>query len=317
MRIIIFSLLILFVLGCHKDSIDPEIDKDLLRNQLIDIEGVSREYHLYVPSNPLNAAVVLLFHGNGGSHDDMLGLSGVKAPYKVWLDIAYREDLILVVPNGTLSSLDTRGWNDCRTDAPRTPTVDDVLFIESLLDFIEVKYNSNIKKVFASGTSNGGHFAMRLAHEIPERITAFASVVASEAANSECSDATTEVSALFMNGTEDPFTPYHGGSTSNGDVLSTDASIAYWIQRNSTDLAPEIGSFPDTNANDGSTVTKYIYRNGENDTEVVLYEVNEGGHTEPSKTERYASFWLSIVGNQNGDIEMANEIWNFFKTKSR
>jgi hypothetical protein len=26
---------------------------------------------------------------------------------------------------------------------------------------------------------------------------------------------------------------------------------------------------------------------------------------------------LTLVGNQNGDIEMANEIWNFFKTKTK
>ena len=127
----------------------------------------------------------------------MLGLTGVKAPYKVWLDIANQEDLIIVVPNGTLSSLNTRGWNDCRNDAPRTPTVNDVDFTVVLLDHIKQKYNSNDAKVFAVGTSNGGHFANRLAQEIPHRITAFASIVASNAANSECSDATTNVSALF------------------------------------------------------------------------------------------------------------------------
>ena len=46
-------------------------------------------------------------------------------------------------------------------------------------------------------------------------------------------------------------------------------------------------------------------------------KLNNGGHTEPSISERYSSIWLSIVGNQNGDIEMANEVWDFFKTKTR
>jgi polyhydroxybutyrate depolymerase len=310
-------LIILFTLSCNKDEISPEIEKGLLKNQVIAIGGVDRNYHLYVPNNPLNAPVVFLFHGNGGSYDDMLGLTGVKAPYKVWLDIANQEDLIIVVPNGTLSSLNTRGWNDCRNDAPRTPTFNDVEFIVNLLDFIKEKYNSNDAKVFAVGTSNGGHFANRLAQEIPDRITAFASVVASNAANSECSDATTNVSALFMNGTDDPILPYIGGSTENGEVISTEITVSYWVTRNATDTTPVITNFPDINANDSSTITRYLYKNGGNGTEVVLFKVNNGGHTEPSISERYSSIWLSIVGNQNGDIEMANEVWDFFKTKTR
>lgn len=100
-------------------------------------------------------------------------------------------------------------------------------FIVNLLDFIKEKYNSNDSKVFAVGTSNGGHFAIRLAQEIPDRITSFASVVASDAANSECSDATTNVSALFMNGTDDPILPYNGGSTEDGEVISTESTVSY------------------------------------------------------------------------------------------
>jgi polyhydroxybutyrate depolymerase len=309
-------LLILFILSC-KNVISPEIEKGLLTNQVITIEGVDRYYHLFVPNNPLNAPVVFLFHGNGGSFDDMLGLTGVKAPYKVWLDIANQENLIIIVPNGTLSSLDTRGWNDCRNDAPRTPTVNDVQFIVDLLDFIKEKYNSDDSRVFAVGTSNGGHFANRLAREIPDRITAFASIVASSAVNSVCSDSTEPVSALFMNGTGDPIMPYDGGDTGNGVVFSTESTVSYWVQRNATDTIPVVTNFPDINTNDSSTVTRYLYENGENGTEVVLYKVNNGGHTEPSISEHYSSIWLWIVGNQNGDIEMANEVWNFFKTKTR
>jgi polyhydroxybutyrate depolymerase len=312
-----FLLLILLTLSCNNDEISPKIEKGLLKNQVIAIGGVDRYYHLYIPNNPLNAPVVFLFHGNGGSYDELLGLTGVKAPYKVWLDIANQENLIIVVPNGTLGSLNTRGWNDCRNDAPRTPTVNDVQLIMNLLDFVKEKYNSNNSKVFAVGTSNGGHFAIRLAQEIPDKITAFASIVASNAANSECSDATTKVSALFMNGTDDPFLLYNGGSVDNGEIISTESTVSYWVQRNATDLTPVITNFPDLNTNDGSTITKYLYENGGNGTEVVLYKVNGGGHSEPSICERYCSIWLSIVGNQNGDIEMANEVWNFFKTKTK
>jgi polyhydroxybutyrate depolymerase len=78
-----------------------------------------------------------------------------------------------VAPNGTLGSTNSRGWNDCRADAPTNPTGNDVLFTSNLLDYIINKYQANSSKIYAVGTSNGGHFSIRLAQEIPNRITAF------------------------------------------------------------------------------------------------------------------------------------------------
>lgn len=311
--------LILLTLGCSKIEISPEIDKGLLKNQNINIGGIERNYHIFIPNNPTNAPVVFLFHGNGGSNDDLLGLTNVKAPYKVWLDIASQENLIIIVPNGTLGSNNSRGWNDCRNDAPTNPTSDDVQFISDLLDFVQAKYKSNPSKVFAVGTSNGGHFAIRLAQEIPNKITAFASIVASNSVNSKCANSNVKVSALIMNGTDDPIMPYNGGqmASNRGEVFSTENTVSYWVQRNATNTTPEISDLPDINTTDGSNITKYLYKNGGNGTEVVLYRVNNGGHTEPSKVERYSSLFLLVVGKQNGDIEMANEIWNFFKDKTK
>ena len=312
-------LLLLFILGCSKDEVNPEFEKGLLKNQTITVGGIERNYHLYIPNNTLNAPVVMLFHGNGGSYDDMLDLTGVKAPYTVWLDIALQENLIIVVPNGTLGSSNSRGWNDCRDDAPTNPNTNDVQFTIDLLDFLKTQYNSNDSKTYAVGTSNGGHFAIRLAQEIPNRLTAFASIVASNSVNSKCLKSTTHVSALFMNGTDDPILPYDGGqmASNRGEVFSTDNTISYWVQRNETDTTPEITELPNLNTDDGSTITEYLYKNGANGTEVGLYKVNNGGHTEPSLSERYSALFLLLVGNQNSDIEMANEIWDFFKTKTK
>lgn len=312
--------MIALALGCKKkENPTITIEKGLLKNQVLNVAGLDRTYHLYIPENPTNAPVVMLFHGNGGSHDDILGLTGIKAPYKIWLDLAQQENLILVVPNGTLGSSNSRGWNDCRADAATNPTTNDVQFVIDLLDFVKAKYNSNNSKIFAVGTSNGGHFAIRLAQEIPNRITAFASLVAANAVNSKCTNSNTKISALFMNGTNDPIMPYMGGqmASNRGEVFSTDNTIAYWVQRNATNTTPEITNINDSNTNDNSTVTKYLYKNGADNTEVALYKINSGGHTEPSIAQRYSPLYLLTVGNQNGDMEMAQEIWTFFKTKSK
>ena len=283
-------------------------------NQHISIKGIERSYHLFNPSQKANSPIIFLFHGNGGSADNIAGLSHVKAPYIPWFDIAANEGLILVIPDGTNGPKNSQGWNDCRNDAPRIPASDDVGFITTLLDTLKTSLRFDERKVFMVGTSNGGHFVMRLAQEIPHRMTAFASIVASGPANSKCSTSTIPVSALFMNGTADPLVPYLGGNTENGTVISTDSSITYWIKRNRTQTTPIITEFPQKSS---SKVTSYRYAQGVNGTEVMLYKVEGGGHIEPSRRERYSFVWTAFAGSQNGDIESAEEIWAFFKEKVR
>jgi len=246
-----------------------------------------------------------------------MGFNGKKAPYGEWERIATAENLILLVPNGTDGSNGHRGWNDCRNDSSGNPVVDDVLFIETLIDDVVRVYGANASKVFASGTSNGGHMAMRLANEIPNKLTAFAAIVASNSRNSKCSIATTPISALFMNGTEDPINPFEGGEMlgNRGEVDSAQETIDYWVNRNQTETSPEITNFTDADTSDKSTVKKHLYTNGVNNTEVAFYEIVGGGHTEPSIAERYSNAFKIIVKEQNGDIEMADEVWNFFKNK--
>jgi len=50
---------------------------------------------------------------------------------------------------------------------------------------------------------------------------------------------------------------------------------------------------------------------------VVLYEVRGGGHTEPGLRERYGRLYRLIVGPQNHDTEMAEEVWRFFNHHQR
>ena len=218
-----------------------------------------------------------------------------------------------------LVHLGSRGWNDCRNDAPGNPDTDDVAFLSQLIDKIKAEYNHDNDRVYVAGVSNGASMAIRLAQEIPEKIAIFASIVTSMAGNSECLDTNIPISALFMNGTADPLAPYDGGqvASNRGLVLSTDESIDYWVSRNNTDTNPIETPLDNIDNNDNSTVVKYLYTNGTNNTEVVLYKVIDGGHAEPSLQERYGNLFLAIVGVQNGDIEMAHEVWDFFKTKSK
>ncbi len=291
-------------------------DPGIQTNRTINIEGLERRYKLFLPQTPSAANIVMILHGNRGSSAQVIGLEGTKAPHKIWLDIALRDNLILIAPDGETGSEGHQGWNDCRTDAPTNPITDDVLFLGSLIDAIAEEFNTPDQKAFVVGTSNGGMMAMRLADEVPEKLHAFASVVASRPINTECPDATAPMSALIMNGTADPILPYTGGhiKPQRGELYSTLDAVNYWVNRNQTTTADNGISLPNMNTNDNSTVTLYSYSDGIDDTQVKHYEVVGGGHTEPSIAEQYGLIWKTVVGEQNNDVETAEEIWRFFSS---
>ncbi|MCF6237691.1 MAG: hypothetical protein L3J79_02570, partial [Candidatus Marinimicrobia bacterium] len=315
------------LLGCSGSS-SPETegteqpDAGLFINNTIVVNEETRTYDYYVPSmlgdspNPL----VMILHGGGSNTDDMTGESGFKAPYKVWMDIADAEKFIVVYPEGTMNPLGGLGWNDCRADATTNPSADDVGFIELLIDNLANSFNIDANRVYASGTSNGGHMSLRLALELSNRIAAVAPVVAAMPAIS-CSGPAGPISVLFMNGTDDPLLPYNGGEVApsiggRGTVLSAQESVDYWVDFNHANSNPVVADIPDVNVNDGSTVKIISYFGGDEGTQVELYEVSGGGHLEPSMQEQYATIVEVLLGRQNHDIEMAEEIWSFFKNKT-
>jgi polyhydroxybutyrate depolymerase len=312
-RSLLFLLLVLCMQFCAASpaAAASGAETGLLINQTLAVAGEQRSYHLIVPATPAQAPVLLLFHGHSSSADELLGLNGAPSPFALWLDIARRENLIVVVPNGLVRSSSEKGWNDCRADAPTNSRADDVLFANRLLDRIFERYGADPRRVFASGVSNGGHMAIRLALEMPHRLTGFAAINAANAGNSKCAASTVRVPALFMNGTADPLLPYEGGQMASGRglVLSTQASVEQWVSRNGAAALPTLSVLPDRDPGDGSRVEKYVHSGS---APVLLYKVLGGGHTAPSLSQRYSAQTLRVLGAQNADIEMAEEVWAFF-----
>ena len=66
--------------------------------------------------------------------------------------------------------------------------------------------------------------------------------------------------------------------------------------------------FPDVNQDDDSRVIRRSWR-GPNGNDVVVYEVNGGGHAVP---QSWMSLPALLVGTTNEDINAVNEIWHFF-----
>ncbi len=322
LHLALISQLLLFI-GCHKPNENNTKEHGLFTKN-ITVDGISRRYAIYIPQNLNTSPVPMVFelHGGGIYIEDMTGESGHKTPYKLWMELADSINFIVVYPEGLNGAYGKPTWNDCRGDCNVSSDADDVRFIDELISKLETKYPVDHSRIYVSGTSNGGFMAQRLGIELNDKIAAIASIAAAKPAVSECNSPDNPISILFMNGTDDNHMPYNGGTIGNppnpdhGSVLSTSATVDYWIGINHTDTIPVAYTFPDLDTNDGGIVQKYTYANGLHRTEVVLYKINGGGHSAPSIKERYSSIFEQYFNKQNHDIEMTTEVWNFFKNKS-
>ena len=285
----------------------------------INHEGRSRSYRIYTPSSLPNSpsSTVILLHGHGGSSNQLLGLNGKKAPFRLWLPIADRENLILIIPDGLVSPDRKRGWNDAR-NIPTNPNSNDVDFLLKLIETVAESYPIDFNRVYVNGMSNGGHMALRLAAEVPDKFAAVAAVTAANPDPIFPRQPTHPISVLLMNGTHDRLMPYNGGNMiqNRGRVQSTRESIQYWVDHNNCSNTPQVTQYRNRSRFDGCRASRSLYRNPRNNSEVALIKILRGGHTEPSLSQLYSRLYLRIVGRQNQDIEMADEIWKFFKGKT-
>ncbi|HJV01742.1 MAG TPA: PHB depolymerase family esterase [Burkholderiaceae bacterium] len=283
----------------------------------------ARHFLLATPDQlaPGRHPLVIVLHGHVGSAAQVLGRERIAAPLSVWLHIADREQLLVLAPDGTLGSDGKTGWNDCRSDAISNPHSDDVGFLNALIDKAVAEHHADPARVYVMGMSNGGIMAFRLATEMPARLAAFATVGASMAAKSSCAAPKAPVSALIVAGTADPIVPYAGGDIrfamlrQRGSVVPVEDAVAEWRQLAHLPAAGVSMEFPHRDVADVTRATRTTWGADPRKLQVALIRVDKGGHTEPSKVKRLKWMYRMMLGPQNGDLEIAEEAWSFFRDK--
>ncbi|HQV33851.1 MAG TPA: PHB depolymerase family esterase, partial [Calditrichia bacterium] len=185
---------------------------------------------------------------------------------------------------------------------------DDVAFTESMIDHINADFPLDNARIHATGWSNGGEFAYHLACMLPERIASVASVSnAMTRMSLDSCQAGRPFSTMLIHGTNDPFFPWEGDSVY---FPSPPVTIAHWLANNHCPTDPIVTELPDRVNTDSSTVTLFEYLDCDSATMVLLYRINNGGHTWPGSVPRPAWSWLKAT---NQDIDANAEIWDFFE----
>lgn len=169
--------------------------------------------------------------------------------------------------------------------------VDDIGFVNAMLDTLIANYNVDEARVFACGFSMGGFMTNRIGCELNHRFAAIASVAGTIGSGLNCTPGR-PVPACHFHGTGDQTVAYTGNSYgSDAEDLAT-----FWATNNNCNASPTITALPDV-ANDGYTITHYLYGTCDNAAEVELYKVDSAQHE-----------WLTPLN----DIFYTTEIWKFF-----
>ena len=283
-----------------------------------------REFSYFVPANSGSGPlpIVIYLHGHGDNMRHILGQGRVHSASANWMKVADQEGFLVIYPLGQKGPgrRGKTGWNDCRIGAKGNPSGDDVEFVRRLIAFASQTLNGDLKRVYITGMSNGGHMTMRCAMELSEILAAVAPIAALLPTESDCSPPSTPVPILMMHGVDDPLAPYTGGEMAGerGTVLSARETAHAWIRWNQLEDVPErVYAVPDQDASDGSTIRVRMRERSPGGVAVVAYAMHGAGHAEPSRNAKMGRLPRRIQGNRNRDIEMAEVVWEFFKTRTR
>jgi polyhydroxybutyrate depolymerase len=268
------------------------------------VGGRARSYRVYVPDSYDGTKaypLVFLLHGASGTGRGMERFTGFNK-------LADADEIIVVYPDGINTV-----WNDGRPNDPRiNGAIDDVGFISHIIDTLSEQLNIDSKRVYSAGYSMGGMMSFRLSCELSDKIAAIASVASTFPGYlSQTCKSSPPKPTLVIQGTLDPVVPWSGVTDQVGIrvYLSASETATYWAVHNGCEGKAEQVVDPDIQPKDGTRVRHVAFNQCKDDASVVLYGVENGGHTWPgSATSIPAQFGLS-----SQDISASAVIWDFFK----
>jgi polyhydroxybutyrate depolymerase len=302
----------LFGYFLHSPDPEPPPPPGTVARGTVAIGGLERTYRTYVPrALSKNAPLVIVMHGSGESGAE----ARIETGYG-FERLAEAHGFAVAYPDAY-----TFDWNDCSRvgDYRANGTeVDDVGFLDAMVDKVAAELGSDRERVYATGVSAGGSMAMRLALEAPLRYRAVAAVSANvpTAANFKCQPAAQSTSLLIMNGTEDPLVPFAGGEINllgwfykGGDVRSSRDSAQYFADRIGPAAQPTTTS---TSVSGGFRVERLLWRNDAG-PEVELVAIHGGGHGMPQP------YWRRprLLGPSPMQPDGPALAWAFFERQGR
>jgi len=270
----------------------------------ISSSGNQRCYFVYYPPNldrDQPVPIVFSFHGflsNPNSH----------ALITSWHKLADEERFIVVYPQGTHFP---QRWDSGATWG--ASNIDDVQFFLDMLEDMSTKVSIDPTRVYVNGFSNGGGMTVRLGCDAADKIAAIGSVAGAVVDTDNCNPSR-PVPAIAFHGTSDPVVNYDGFGM-QFPILRTGARFtnaptyflgaedwtARWAEWNNCNITPN------TIPLEGD-VSGIRYIDCDEGADVILYTIDEGGHTWPG------GWPIPFVGKTSKQIDATRKIWEFYQS---
>jgi polyhydroxybutyrate depolymerase len=227
---------------------------------------------------------LLVFHGHGGTAADMETTTNFSS-------LADQQNFIAVYPQGIKDDDGLPMWASVGPAADYG--IDDLTFVNNLLNQIQKQLCVNPTRIYATGFSNGGGMSHYLACRLAGRIAAVAPIAGNYFAlpDGGCQPSRA-VALLAIHGTADNVIPYNGRPDKDYPGWPLPAIpdyVASWASRNGCSKGPQI--FLDTNEIKGEE-----WSGCRDNATVAHYQFKGGGHSYPD----------SIAGRPGSEV-----IWSF------
>jgi polyhydroxybutyrate depolymerase len=249
----------------------------------VDVDGVTRSYDLFVPDGydpAVDAPLVLNFHG-------LFGSPSGQAEFSQFDPVAQAHGMLVAYPEGIGASFNA---GVCCGQAS-SEGVDDVGFARALVADVASKMCVDPRRVYATGMSNGGHMAHRLACEAADVFAAAASVAGVLSLAGPCTPAR-PISMSQFHGTSDLIVGYGG----------VPEMMEAWAARNGCDAAAE------TTFEQGDMLCQ-TWPGCDAGVEVSLCTIDGGGHCWPGNSP-------CIFGHSSTELHASEVIATMFDAQA-
>jgi polyhydroxybutyrate depolymerase len=275
--------------------------------------GNTRQFAVHVPtgySKDTPVPALFCIHGLGQNAVMFCLDTGVAWPTK-----ADQEGFVVIMPNGYMNS-----WNagTCCGGAV-SAALDDVSLMRAIFAEVGKHVNIDLRRVYATGLSNGGYMSYRLACEASDLFVAVApsagaiGTAAIGGGTGTSTDLTTcapthKVSVLDIHGTSDPLIPYSTQKPSLALIQASDGC--------------SMTTMPATAAPSGGDTTCVSFANCPAcpSVNVTGCTIMGGGHCWFGSSDcgtGGGAIGTAIVGNNSNFLKNTNTIWTFFRGISR
>lgn len=266
--------------------------------------GHKRPYLIHLPPSydgRRKLPMIIVLHGGGGNYHYAMKMTGMNTE-------ADKESFIVVYPNGSgrLGRF-IRTWNagDCCGYAHKHK-VDDIAFLNYLIDYFSTHYAVDREKVSLVGFSNGAMLAYEAGCQLADKLAAIASVGGSMTGREP--EPSRPLSVIIIHGQRDRHVPYYGGVGKLAkwgfpvNKESVSYAVNFWVKQDGCSKQPQ-------RSEQGNVISE-LYAGGKEGSTVAVYTIKDAGHSWPGGTRA----WY-LADRPTKELSATEVIWQFVSGK--